>query len=221
MHSPTKAWWKQSPSLRLKRSFDIVGATAGLAFAGPLMAVASIATRFSGPVLFNQKRPGFAGKSFTIHKFRTMRPPRKDEVWFRSDADRVTRLGMFLRKTSIDELPELWNVLRGEMSLVGPRPLLVEYLDKYTSEENRRHEVPPGITGWAQVNGRQNIPFSERLRLDVWYVDNWSILLDCQILYKTVAAVFIDSHEAVESEGLDNVDDIGLSSDRPRKETSP
>ncbi len=149
-----------------------------------------------------------------------MREAKPEEVWFRSDDERVTSLGAFLRKSSIDELPELWNVLKGEMSLVGPRPLLVEYLDKYTDEESRRHDTPPGITGWAQVNGRQNIPFSERLRLDVWYVDNWSLLLDCKILISTVAAVFFQSHNVGGSDALDVVDDIGLSSDRERKTSS-
>jgi lipopolysaccharide/colanic/teichoic acid biosynthesis glycosyltransferase len=146
-----------------------------------------------------------------------MREPRPDEDRYRSDASRVTRLGSFLRKTSLDELPELWNVLRGEMSLVGPRPLLVDYLEKYTPEEARRHDVPPGITGWAQVNGRQNIPFSERLRLDIWYVDHRSLALDILIIARTVGAVFLDAHGAVESAGLDAVDDIGLSADRKRK----
>lgn len=212
----SSAWWKRKTNLRAKRLFDIAGASAGLVLASPIMIASAIAVRRSGPVLFRQPRPGYKGVTFTILKFRTMRAAREDEVWFRSDADRVTRVGLFLRKSSIDELPELWNVLKGEMSLVGPRPLLVSYLEKYTQEESRRHDVPPGITGWAQVNGRQNIPFSERLQLDVWYVDNWSFLLDLKILVKTVAAVFIDSHEAIESDALDAIDDIGLSSDRKR-----
>ncbi len=218
MHTDSTPWWQRSNALRAKRAFDIAGAVTGLLIASPVMAAAALGIRFSGPAIFSQPRPGYKGKTFTIHKFRTMRSATGDEVWFRSDATRVTKLGNFLRKTSIDELPELWNVLKGDMSLVGPRPLLVEYLEKYTEEESRRHDVPPGITGWAQVNGRQNIPFSERLRLDVWYVDHWSLLLDLQVLYKTAKAVLIDTHEAVESSGLDVVDDIGLSSDRKRKE---
>jgi lipopolysaccharide/colanic/teichoic acid biosynthesis glycosyltransferase len=145
-----------------------------------------------------------------------MREPQDGESRYRSDQERVTALGTFLRKTSIDELPELWNVLVGEMSLVGPRPLLVEYLEKYTEVEHRRHNMPPGITGWAQVNGRQNIPFSERLGLDTWYVDNWSLVLDFKIICMTLAAVVGDSHQAVGSAGLDAVDDIGLSADRQR-----
>lgn len=216
MQSRPRAWWNHRRGFRAKRLFDIAGASTGLVLASPILLASAVATRFSGPAIFQQPRPGYKGVTFTILKFRTMREARPDEVWFRSDADRVTKLGLFLRKSSIDELPELWNVLKGEMSLVGPRPLLVDYLEKYTEEESRRHDVPPGITGWAQVNGRQNIPFSERLKLDVWYVDNWSLLLDLKILAKTVAAVFIDSHEAIGSEGLDTIDDIGLSSDRQR-----
>ncbi len=210
-------WWEGSNALRGKRVLDIVGASVGLLAAAPLMALTSVALSRDGDVLFRQLRPGFRGKVFEIRKFRTMREPSAGENRYRSDADRTGRLGAFLRKTSIDELPELWNVLRGEMSLVGPRPLLVEYLEKYTAEENRRHEMPPGITGWAQVNGRQNITFSERLALDVWYVDNWSPALDFKILVRTIGAVVFDSHESVGSAGLDAVDDIGLSSDRARR----
>ncbi len=209
-------WWNQSLGLRLKRGVDIVGASVGLLATGPLMLGVALAARRDGPAIFSQPRPGYKGETFVIHKFRTMREPRQGEVRFRSDSERVTKLGLFLRKSSIDELPELWNVLKGEMSLVGPRPLLVAYLEKYTHEEARRHNMPPGITGWAQVNGRQTIPFSERLKLDVWYVDNWSLLLDLQTLFKTVAAVFVDSHETIDGASLDVIDDIGLSSDRKR-----
>lgn len=210
-------WWKGRPTLRLKRVFDVVGASAGILLGGPVIIATCCVLGARGSVLFSQERPGFKGRVFKIRKFRTMREPRTDEARYRTDADRVTKVGHFLRKTSIDELPELWNVLSGEMSLVGPRPLLVDYLDKYTTEESRRHEMPPGITGWAQVNGRQNIPFSERLKLDVWYVDNWSLLLDMKILFRTASAVFLDSHDAVESSGLDAVDDLGLSADRKRQ----
>jgi lipopolysaccharide/colanic/teichoic acid biosynthesis glycosyltransferase len=118
-----------------------------------------------------------------------MRPPRSDEIWYATDADRVTRLGRFLRSSSIDELPELWNVLRGEMSLVGPRPLLPEYLPHYTPRERRRHAMPPGMTGWAAVHGRHALRFEERLELDAWYVDNWSLSLDIRILAMTVGQV--------------------------------
>jgi lipopolysaccharide/colanic/teichoic acid biosynthesis glycosyltransferase len=140
-------------------------------------------------VLFKQVRPGLGGETFTIYKFRTMRPPEAGEIWYLTDEERITPLGRFLRASSLDELPELWNVVRGDMSLVGPRPLLTEYLDCYTTEQRRRHLVRPGITGWAAVNGRNRISFEERLALDVWYVDNWSLRLDLRILARTVAQV--------------------------------
>jgi lipopolysaccharide/colanic/teichoic acid biosynthesis glycosyltransferase len=166
-------------------------------------------------VLFKQVRPGYQAKPFTLNKFRTMRDPNSSQVWFRSDQERLTRLGRLIRKLSIDELPELWNVLRGDMSLVGPRPLLMEYLPKYTAEETRRHDVKPGITGWAQVNGRQGIPFSERLRLDVWYVDNWSLGLDVKILVMTFAQA-VRGGGVEPGQNVDDVDDLGLSADRER-----
>ncbi len=158
---------------------------------GPVLAwtAVSIAVTMGRPIFFRQVRPGLHGKPYLIWKFRTMRSPRRGEVWFDTDATRVTRLGAFLRATSLDELPELWNVLRGEMSLVGPRPLLVEYLEHYTPEEQRRHEVRPGITGWAAVNGRHTARFEDRLQLDVWYVDHWSLALDVRIIAMTLAQV--------------------------------
>lgn len=209
-------WWRRSPALSVKRAIDLVGASLLLTATAPILLVAAAAIAPSGPVLFRQERPGYRGRLFTIVKFRTMREPSSGEDRYRTDAQRVTRLGDFLRRSSIDELPELFNVLTGDMSLVGPRPLLAEYLEKYTPEERRRHETPPGITGWAQVNGRQEIPFSERLRLDVWYVDNWSLWLDLRILMKTFAAIVLTPHGSVESAGLDAVDDLGLSHDRKR-----
>jgi sugar transferase EpsL len=127
-------------------------------------------------------RPGYQGKLFTIYKFRTMTEGRDSQGNLLPEERRLTRLGRFLRSTSLDELPELFNVLRGEMSLVGPRPLLVQYLDRYTPDQARRHEMPPGITGWAQINGRNTLPWEERFRLDVWYVDHWSFGLDIKIL---------------------------------------
>jgi lipopolysaccharide/colanic/teichoic acid biosynthesis glycosyltransferase len=174
-----------------KRGLDVVGAVAGLVVLSPLLAwvaMAELATQVP-PILFRQERPGLEGEPFTVLKFRTMRPPRSDEIWYATDADRVTRLGRFLRSSSIDELPELWNVLRGEMSLVGPRPLLPEYLPQYTPRERRRHDTRPGITGWAAVNGRHALRFEERLELDAWYVDNWSLSLDVRILAMTVGQV--------------------------------
>lgn len=140
-------------------------------------------------VVFSQIRPGLHGRPFTLFKFRTMRDQRDSYGGLLPDEERLTRFGQFLRSTSLDELPELLNVLRGEMSLVGPRPLLMEYLDRYTPNQARRHEVKPGITGWAQVNGRNGLTWEEKFELDVWYVDNWSIRLDLTILWLTVVKV--------------------------------
>jgi lipopolysaccharide/colanic/teichoic acid biosynthesis glycosyltransferase len=178
-------------ALALKRAIDIVGATVAIAACSPLIlwVALAVALTMGLPIVFRQERPGFRGRLFTIYKFRTMRPTRPGEVWYETDDARVTRLGRFLRLTSIDELPELWNVLRGDMSLVGPRPLLCEYLDEYTPEQKRRHDMPPGITGWAAVNGRHAISFEERLKLDVWYIDHWSLRLDFAILAMTAAQV--------------------------------
>jgi lipopolysaccharide/colanic/teichoic acid biosynthesis glycosyltransferase len=161
------------------------------------------------PIFFVHVRPGYKGKPFRLRKLRTMRPAKDGEDYLRTDAARLTPLGRILRKTSIDELPELWHVLTGEMSLVGPRPLLMEYLPKYTPEHHRRHEVRPGITGWAVVHGRQLIPFSKRLELDVWYVDNWSVVLDLKILAMTVRDV-IKSKGVISGQSADDVDDLGL-----------
>lgn len=141
------------------------------------------------PVLFRQKRAGLYGRVFGLWKFRTMTNERDESGRLLPDEKRLTRLGRFLRSTSLDELPQVWNVLRGEMSLVGPRPLLPEYLERYTPEQARRHEVRPGITGWAQVNGRNETTWEERFRRDVWYVDNWSLWLDLKILWLTVIKV--------------------------------
>jgi lipopolysaccharide/colanic/teichoic acid biosynthesis glycosyltransferase len=178
-------------ALAAKRAIDVVGAGLGLVVLSPVLAACAIAVRVSlgRPVLFRQVRPGRHGLPFTILKFRTMRPPRPGEVWFRTNEERLTRIGRLLRATSLDELPELWNVIRGEMSLVGPRPLLVHYLDTYTPDERRRHDVRPGITGWAAVNGRHSRLFKARLALDVWYVDHWSLGLDLRILARTVTQV--------------------------------
>ena len=202
-----------------KRGMDLLGSLCGLALAAPVLVIAAVSIwlTMGSPVLFRQVRPGLNEKPFTILKFRTMNDVKPGEVWFRTDEQRLTRLGKLLRKTSIDELPELLNVLKGEMSLIGPRPLLIDYLEKYTAVEKRRHNVKPGITGWAQVNGRQNIPFSKRLEFDVWYVDNWNMLLDLKILFLTVASVFTATG-IISGQNVDDVDDIGLSSDRSRIE---
>jgi lipopolysaccharide/colanic/teichoic acid biosynthesis glycosyltransferase len=170
----------------VKAVIDRVGAALGLVVCFPLLAVvaAAVLVTLGRPVFLRQRRPGRGGRPFEIVKFRTMREGPG------SDAERLSRFGGFLRSTSLDELPELWNVLRGEMSLVGPRPLLPQYLDRYTPEQARRHEVKPGLTGWAQVNGRNALSWDERFALDVWYVDHWSLFLDLRILARTLPAVF-------------------------------
>ena len=195
----------------LKRLLDVVGATALLAISSPLLVVSAAAIRLTlgSPVFFRQQRPGLHGRPFQLIKFRTMRSGSGSDGQPLPDAQRLTRLGNFLRSTSIDELPELWNVLRGDMSLVGPRPLLVEYLPKYTSRQAKRHEVRPGITGWAQVCGRQTIPFSTRLELDAWYVENWSMWLDLKILAMTVRDV-VRRSGVIPGQDIDEVDDLGL-----------
>ena len=181
-----------------KRLFDLVLTIPGLIVLSPVLAaIALIQLAADGsPVLFRQRRPGLGGDIFTLYKFRSMRAATHDEEGNPiPDADRISPLGRFLRRSSLDELPELFNVLRGEMSLVGPRPLLVAYLDRYNEEQARRHDVLPGITGWAQVNGRNLISWEEKFKLDVWYVDNWSIWLDIRILATTLV-------KAIKREGI-------------------
>jgi lipopolysaccharide/colanic/teichoic acid biosynthesis glycosyltransferase len=175
----------------LKRAVDVVGASAALAVAAPVMAATAlaIAKDLGRPVLFTQQRPGRDGVPFTMIKFRTMRDTTDSLGRLLADGERLTPLGRFLRSTSLDELPELLNVLRGEMSLVGPRPLLMEYLGLYNDEQARRHEVKPGITGWAQIHGRNELSWEEKFALDVWYVEHRSFFLDLQILARTVLAV--------------------------------
>ncbi|WP_051256182.1 sugar transferase [Cystobacter fuscus] len=177
--------------LFLKRCIDRLLAAVGLVCLAPVMAITALAIRVSmgGPVLFRQVRPGRGGRTFQLVKFRTMLDAYDADGEPLPDAQRLTRVGKFLRATSLDELPQLWNVLRGDMSLVGPRPLLVEYLPRYSSEQARRHDVLPGITGWAQVNGRNSLEWEERFRLDVWYVDHWSLALDTRILAMTLLRV--------------------------------
>ena len=171
-----------------KRWIDLVCASLGLVFASPVLIATAISIRVTmgRPVIFRQARPGLYGEPFTILKFRTMRNAIGPDGRLLSDAERLTPFGAFLRRSSIDELPELWNVFRGNMSLVGPRPLMPEYLGRYTAEQMRRHETLPGITGWAQVNGRNALDWPEKLSLDVWYVDNWSLALDLRILVRTL-----------------------------------
>ena len=218
---PNQVWWREHSGWRCKRLLDLIISIIGMLVLSPLLLLVAITIRIrmGQPVFFCQKRPGYRGLPFVLIKFRTMREATTDELWFRSDGQRVTKLGDFLRRTSIDELPELLNVIRGEMSLVGPRPLLMEYMEKYTPDEMRRHDAPPGITGWAQVNGRQNIPYSERFQLDLWYVDNWSVWLDIKIIFKTVYDVFKRS-DIVVGQDVDEIDDLGLSADRVRIRTN-
>ena len=178
----------------LKRALDIAVSAIALIVLSPVLLVLALLVRTSlgSPVIFRQKRPGKDARIFTVYKFRTMRDSRSDATAIdavASDAERLTPFGRLLRSSSLDELPELFNVLMGDMSIVGPRPLLPEYLDRYNSEQARRHEVRPGITGWAQVNGRNAVSWNERFKMDVWYVDHRSFALDGRILFMSVAAV--------------------------------
>lgn len=172
-----------------------------LALALPLILIAVLVRwKLGAPILFRQVRPGVSGRPFEMIKFRTMTDKKDGSGELLPDAQRMTRFGTFLRSTSLDELPELWNVLKGDMSLVGPRPLLMEYLPLYSAEQARRHEIRPGITGWAQVNGRNALSWSERFQLDVWYVDNQSFLLDMRILWLTVRKVLVREGIAAQGE---------------------
>ena len=172
----------------LKRGLDIAGAAVGLLILAPILGIVVIWLRITigKLVFFRQVRPGLGGKPFEMIKFRTMNDARDPAGNLLADERRLTAVGQFLRRTSLDELPELWNILRGDMSLVGPRPLLIQYLDRYTPEQARRHEVKPGLTGWAQINGRNAISWDDKFRLDVWYVDNRSFLLDLRIILITI-----------------------------------
>ncbi len=176
----------------MKRTFDFLVSFLLLVILSPVYLLLSLLVwLFLGwPVIFTQARPGLHGKLFRLYKFRSMRDLRDAQGYLLPDEQRLTRFGRFLRSSSLDELPELFNVLKGEMSLVGPRPLLVQYLERYTPEQARRHEVRPGITGWAQVNGRNAITWEEKFALDVWYVDHRSFWLDIKILLMTLGKVF-------------------------------
>ncbi len=176
----------------MKRLIDVLASLFALGVLSPLMAIVAFGgwLDVGAPVLFRQLRPGLGGDAFTIYKFRTMRGAHSGEQGSDSDERRLTGFGRWLRTSSLDELPELWNVLRGDMSLVGPRPLLMCYIPLYSPEQMRRHEVRPGLTGWAQVNGRNALNWEEKFKLDVWYVEHRSMVLDLKILLLTVAAVF-------------------------------
>lgn len=189
-----------------KRVIDIlVSLTVFICFWWIFLIVAYLVrTKLGSPVIFKQERPGKDGKVFTMYKFRSMSDTRDKNGKLLSDAERLPKFGKLLRATSLDELPELWNVLKGEMSLVGPRPLLVEYLERYSDFQSRRHEVRPGITGWAQVNGRNAISWDEKFRLDVDYVDNYNFLMDMKILFLTLKKVFV-------KEGISQKDNVTMS----------
>lgn len=176
---------------RIKRVLEFIIALIGLILASPILLFVAILvkTKLGSPILFRQQRVGLNGEIFEMVKFRTMKDATDSEGNPLPDEERLTKFGQLLRKTSLDELPELWNVLKGEMSLVGPRPLLVEYLPLYSKEQMKRHHVRPGITGYAQVNGRNNISWTKKFELDVYYVENFSLWLDVKILFQTVAKV--------------------------------
>jgi lipopolysaccharide/colanic/teichoic acid biosynthesis glycosyltransferase len=174
-----------------KRTIDLIISLLGLILVSPILLICSLAVllNYGSPIFFSQLRPGLRNKVFMLHKLRTMTQVKDDSGKYLPDLDRITRVGTFLRNTSLDELPSLLNVLKGDMSLVGPRPLLVEYLPLYSKEQLRRHEVKPGITGWAQVHGRNTISWEEKFTLDVWYIDNQSFFLDLKIIVTTIMTV--------------------------------
>jgi lipopolysaccharide/colanic/teichoic acid biosynthesis glycosyltransferase len=187
--------------LSVKRALDLILVLASAPLWLPIMGLLAIVVRLKlgSPVLFRQNRPGLHGSIFQMLKFRTMTDQRDSHGKLLPDADRLTAFGRWLRSTSLDELPELLNVLKGEMSLVGPRPLLVQYLERYTPEQARRHEVPPGVTGWAQVNGRNTLSWEQKFSLDLWYVENRSLLLDLKIIFLTVKKVLV--REGISAQG--------------------
>jgi len=183
--------------LQLKRLSDLLVGLSGLLILFLPIIIISILIKLTsgGPIFFRQARPGKDGTIFYLYKFRTMKDLRNDKGEIAPDEKRITKIGKLLRQLSLDELPELFNILKGDMSIVGPRPLLVKYLDRYSSEQARRHEVKPGITGWAQVNGRNAITWEEKFRYDLWYIDNWSLWLDIKIIFLTII-------KAIKGEGI-------------------
>ncbi len=207
-----------------KRVFDLALAVPGLILVSPIMALIALALLLTEgrPVLFRQERPGLNGKLFTLYKFRSMRNHSDGNGRMLPDGQRLSPVGKFLRATSLDELPELFNVLRGEMSLVGPRPLLAAYLERYSPRQMRRHRALPGLTGWAQVNGRNALAWEEKFRLDVWYVEHWSLWLDVKILAKTLWQVV--RRDGINQPGQDTVEEF-MGNKKPkskrRKEKQP
>jgi lipopolysaccharide/colanic/teichoic acid biosynthesis glycosyltransferase len=197
----------------VKRLIDFVGVLILIVIAAPLMLGVAIAVRLTmgKPVLFRQMRPGLNEHLFTCIKFRTMSDACDEQGKLLNDSERTTRLGLALRRSSLDELPQLWNILRGELSFIGPRPLFVRYLPHYTQEERRRHSVRPGLTGWAQVHGRNDVPFEKRLEMDVWYIDHMSFRLDAQILLRTVWMVLRQQGVRADTAALDELRAAGAS----------
>jgi sugar transferase EpsL len=195
----------------MRRLIDLTGASILSVLLAPVLAGLALAIRISmgRPILFRQQRPGYKGAPFEVYKFRTMRDAVDGDGEPLPDEERLTRVGIFMRQLSLDELPQLWNILKGDMSFIGPRPLLMEFLKWYTPDQMRRHEVKPGVTGWAQVQGRHDIPFSKRLALDVWYVDNRSMGLDLKIVGLTFLKV-LSMRGAQPAQTDAEVDDVGL-----------
>ncbi len=183
--------WKNSSIPISKRILDISLTILAILISSPLFLIVAtlVAINFGTPIIFRQQRPGYKGKPFWVYKFRTMTNTLDSQDNLLPDSQRITRLGKFLRSYSLDELPELFNILRGEMSLVGPRPLLMQYLERYSPEQARRHDVLPGMTGWAQINGRNALTWKDKFILDVWYVDHWSFWLDIKIILLTSGKV--------------------------------
>jgi sugar transferase EpsL len=195
----------------MRRLIDLTGASILSVLLSPVLAGLALAIRLSmgRPILFRQQRPGYKGEPFEVYKFRTMKNAVDAEGETLPDEQRLTKVGVFMRQLSLDELPQLWNILKGDMSFIGPRPLLMEFLKWYTPEQMRRHDVKPGVTGWAQVQGRHDIPFSKRLALDVWYVDNRSMRLDLKIVGLTFLKV-LSMRGAQPAQTDAEVDDVGL-----------
>jgi sugar transferase EpsL len=192
----------------IKRLFDIISSAAGLIVISPLLVVLAVLVRLKlgSPILFCQQRPGLGGKAFVIYKFRTMTDQCDASGNLLPDEQRLPAFGRFLRSTSFDELPELFNVLKGNISIVGPRPLMMKYLDRYSPEQARRHEVKPGITGWAQINGRNAISWEDKFKFDVWYVDNWTFWLDMKIILKSIWMVI--AKEGITQQGRATMDEF-------------
>jgi sugar transferase EpsL len=192
----------------IKRIIDVVFSIAVLLMLTPVLLITAIIVRakLGSPVLFRQQRPGLSGRPFWLIKFRTMTGERDSAGNLLPDDKRLPAFGKFLRSTSLDELPELVNVLKGDMSIIGPRPLMMKYLGRYSLEQARRHDVKPGITGWAQINGRHAISWEDRFKLDVWYVDNWTLWLDLKILLRTIAAIF--KREGITQQGRATMDEF-------------